>query len=203
MKKYYQTIKRVQDVVLAVAALLTLFPLMLVTAVVIYIDDPHGSPFFSQTRIGKDGKPFKLYKFRSMYVDAEERKSELHKKNEMSGPAFKIKDDPRVTRAGRFIRKSCMDELPQLWNILLGDMSFVGPRPSLPEEVQLYNEKQKARLTVIPGLTCYWQVQPNRHSMSFDQWVAWDLKYIKERCLWTDWKIMWKTVRVIVRLQGD
>ena len=193
MKKFYQTIKRVQDVVLAVAALLVLFPLMLVIAVVIYIDDPQGSPFFSQTRIGKDGKPFRLYKFRSMYVDAEKRKAEFYQKNERNGPAFKIKNDPRITRTGSFIRRSCMDELPQLWNILRGEMSFVGPRPPLPEEVQLYDEYQKKRLSVLPGLTCYWQVQPHRHSLNFDQWVALDLKYIKERSLWTDWKIMWKT----------
>ena len=176
---------------------------MAIVALVIYIDDPQGSPFFSQLRCGRDGKLFKMHKFRSMYVDAEERLAEILKDNEMDGPAFKIKDDPRITRVGRVIRKTSLDELPQLWNVLKGDMSIVGPRPALPREVELYNEEQKQRMYVTPGLTCYWQIQPRRNDISFDDWMALDLKYIQERSFLVDWKIIFKTVGAVIRKEGE
>lgn len=201
-EKKYLFWKRVFDVSLSLLALVVLLPLLLLTALVIYVDDPNGSPIFSQVRCGKDGKTFKLYKFRSMCIDAEAMFGNLIKQNEMSGPAFKIKNDPRITRVGRFIRKTSIDELPQLINILRGDMSIVGPRPPLPREVAMYNEVQMLRLSVKPGLTCYWQIQPKRNQISFDDWVQLDLCYIRERNLWLDWKIICKTFKVVIQGQG-
>jgi lipopolysaccharide/colanic/teichoic acid biosynthesis glycosyltransferase len=170
---------------------------------IIYIDDPHAGPIFSQVRCGRDGKPFRMYKFRSMYADAEERLEELLEQNEMDGPAFKLKNDPRITRVGHFIRKTSIDELPQLWNVLKGDMSIVGPRPPLPREVAQYTEQQKQRLYITPGLTCYWQIQPQRNDVSFDEWMALDLKYIQERSFLVDWKIIFGTVKVMLRREGN
>ena len=149
----YEKIKRFFDICLSVAALVVLSPLLLVIAILIYLEDK-GPVIYSQTRIGKDGRAFKLYKFRSMCVDADERLRDLQKLNERDGPVFKIRDDPRVTKVGKFIRKTCIDELPQLVNIIKGDMSIVGPRPPLPNEVEQYNSYQKQRLLVVPGLTC-------------------------------------------------
>ena len=144
-----------------------------------------------------------MYKIRSMYCDAEERLDDLIEDNEMDGPAFKIKDDPRITRVGGFIRKTGIDELPQLWNIFKGDMSIVGPRPALPREVEQYTELQLQRLYVQPGLTCYWQIQPNRNSIPFDEWMALDLKYIEERSFWVDWKIIFMTLKTVFNRQGE
>ena len=202
-KKAYWFLRRLQDIVFSALALLVLLPVMAVVALVIYIDDPHGSPFFSQRRCGRDGKLFKMYKFRSMFVDAEERLKDLLKDNEMDGPAFKMKDDPRITRVGRFIRATSLDELPQLINILKGDMSIVGPRPALPREVEQYTELQKQRMYVTPGLTCYWQIQPKRNDISFDEWMALDLKYIQERSFWVDWKIIFKTIGAVIHKEGE
>ena len=202
-KRGYWILRRGQDILFSLIALLALCPIMLIVALVVYIDDPHGSPFFAQTRCGRDGKLFKMYKFRSMYMDAEERLKDLLKDNEMDGPAFKMKDDPRITRVGGFIRKTSLDELPQLWNILKGDMSIVGPRPALPREVEQYNELQKQRMYVTPGLTCYWQIQPKRNEISFDEWMALDLKYIQERSFWVDWKIIFKTIGAVVHKEGE
>lgn len=202
-KKRYWIIRRGQDIFFSALALLLLLPLMVVLALVIYIDDPHGSPVFSQIRCGRDGKLFKMYKFRSMYMDAEERLSEILEENEMDGPAFKMKDDPRITRVGHVIRKISLDELPQLLNVLKGDMSIVGPRPALPREVELYTEEQKQRMYVTPGLTCYWQIQPRRNDISFDDWMALDLQYIQERSFWVDWKIIFKTIIVVIRKEGE
>lgn len=202
-KRGYWVLRRGQDIFFSALALLVLWPLMAVIALVIYIDDSKGSPFFSQLRCGRDGKLFKMHKFRSMYVDAEERLSEILEDNEMDGPAFKIKDDPRITRVGRLIRKTSLDELPQLWNVLKGDMSIVGPRPALPREVELYTEEQKQRMYVTPGLTCYWQIQPRRNDISFDEWMELDLKYIQERSFWVDWKIIFKTVVAVIRKEGE
>lgn len=202
-KKRYWFFRRAQDIFFSGLALILLLPLMAVVAIVIYIDDPQGSPFFTQLRCGRDGKLFKMFKFRSMYVDAEARLSEILKDNEMDGPAFKMKDDPRITRAGRVIRKTSLDELPQLWNVLKGDMSIVGPRPALPREVELYTEEQKQRMYVTPGLTCYWQIQPRRNDISFDDWMALDLKYIQERSFWVDWKIIFQTVGAVIRKEGE
>ena len=202
-RRGYWALRRAQDIFFTVLALLIIWPVMLITAIVIWLDDPHGSPVFSQIRCGRDGKLFKMYKFRSMYVDAEERLKDLLQDNEMDGPAFKIKDDPRITRVGRVIRKVGLDELPQLWNILKGEMSIVGPRPALPREVEQYTELQKQRMYVTPGLTCYWQIQPKRNDISFDEWMALDLKYIQERSFWVDWKIIFKTVGAVLGGEGE
>ena len=202
-KRGYWILRRGQDILFSLIALLILWPVMLIVALVVFIDDPHGSPFFSQARCGRDGKLFKMYKFRSMYVDAEARLQELLKENEMDGPAFKMKNDPRITRVGHFIRKTSLDELPQLWNILKGDMSIVGPRPALPREVEQYTELQKQRMIVTPGLTCYWQIQPKRNEISFDEWMELDLKYIQERSFWVDWKIIFKTVGAVIHKEGE
>lgn len=201
-KRLYWIVRRTQDIIFSLLALIVLSPLLLLIALVIFIDDPKGSPIFSQIRCGRDGKEFKFYKFRSMCIDAEDQLKELLNENEMDGPAFKMKDDPRITRVGRFIRKTSLDELPQLWNILKGDMSIVGPRPALPREVELYTDYQKQRMYVTPGLTCYWQIQPNRNAISFDEWMELDIQYINERSFWVDWKIIFKTVLVVFTKQG-
>lgn len=202
-RRKYWFIRRTQDVILSLTALLFLWPVMLVVAVVIAIDDPGASPIFVQTRIGRDGKTFKFYKFRSMYADAEKRLEDLLQYNEMEGPAFKIKDDPRITRVGKFIRKTSIDELPQLWNVLKGDMSIVGPRPALPREVEQYDDFARQRLLVQPGLTCYWQIQPQRNQLTFDEWVELDVKYIKERSFLTDWKIILATFGAVLGMNGE
>lgn len=201
-KRVYWFFKRCQDIILSALALVVLSPLLIITALAIFIDDPHGSPIFTQTRIGRDGKPFKFYKFRSMCVNAESLLAGLMDRNEMDGPVFKIKDDPRVTRVGRFIRKTSIDELPQLWNILKGDMSIVGPRPPLPREVEQYGEYERQRLYVQPGLSCYWQIQPHRNELTFDDWMDLDMKYIQERSFLTDWKIILNTVGAVFGMQG-
>ena len=144
-----------------------------------------------------------MYKFRSMYVDAEDRLKDLLQDNEMDGPAFKMKDDPRITRVGHFIRKTSLDELPQLLNVLKGDMSIVGPRPALLREVEQYTELQKQRMYVTPGLTCYWQIQPKRNEIGFDEWMELDLKYIQERSFLVDWKIIFKTFGAIIHKEGE
>ena len=180
-----------------------LWPLMLVTALVIVIDSPGASPIFVQTRVGRDGKLFQFYKFRSMHPGAEEKLTDLLKYNEMDGPAFKMKDDPRITRVGRFIRKSSIDELPQLINILRGEMSIVGPRPALPREVDMYDDYARQRLLVTPGLTCFWQIQPYRNRLSFEEWVDLDVQYIKERSFLTDWKIILATFGTVFGMNGE
>lgn len=155
-----------------------------------------------QERIGRNGKKFKMFKFRSMVVDAEDKLDNLLKSNEMDGPVFKIAKDPRITRVGRFIRKTGIDELPQLFNIIKGDMSIVSPRPALPQEVEQYNEYQLQRIYVTPGITCYWQIQPNRNGISFNDWIDLDIKYIQERSLWIDIKIILRTFRSVFSAEG-
>lgn len=199
----YERFKRVQDVVLSGLALAVLWPLMLLVAVLIVLDSPGASPIFSQIRIGKDGKEFTFYKFRSMRPHAEDELEDLLRYNEMSGPAFKMKEDPRITRLGRVLRKSSIDELPQLWNVLKGDMSLVGPRPGLPREMAQYDDYARQRLLVTPGLTCYWQTQPHRNELSFDKWVEMDIKYIEERSFLTDWKIMFATIGAVFGMNGE
>lgn len=196
----YEKIKRFFDICLSAAALVVLSPLLLVIAILIYLEDK-GPVIYSQTRIGKDGRAFKLYKFRSMCVDADEKLKDLQKLNERDGPVFKIKNDPRVTKVGKFIRKTCIDELPQLVNIIKGDMSIVGPRPPLPNEVEQYNSYQKQRLLVVPGLTCYWQIQKGEKT-TFDEWVELDLKYIKERSILLDFRLILLTFKVILSGKG-
>ena len=195
--------RRAQDIVLSVLALAVLWPLMLLVAVIIVIDSPGAGPIFAQTRVGRDGKCFKFYKFRSMCPDAEARLEQLLQFNEMDGPAFKMKDDPRITRVGRIIRRSSIDELPQLWNVLRGEMSIVGPRPGIPREVEQYDEYARQRLLVTPGLTCYWQIQPYRNRLSFEEWVELDVKYIQERSFLTDWKIIFATFGAVLGMNGE
>lgn len=206
LRKSYWIVRRTQDILLSALALLVLWPVMLVVALAVWIDSPGASPIFSQERVGRDGKVFRFYKFRSMIPNAEEKLEELLDQNEMEGPAFKIKDDPRITRVGRFIRKSSLDELPQLWNILRGDMSIVGPRPPLPREVAEYGEYENQRLLVTPGLTCYWQIQPRRNELTFDEWVALDVKYIEDSCgkgrFLVDWKIIFGTFGAVLGMNG-
>lgn len=201
-RKGYWLLRRGQDVILSLLAMIALFPLMLLIALLIYMDDPKGSPLFSQIRVGKDGKEFKFYKFRTMCVDAEAKLEMLLKDNHMDGPAFKLKNDPRITRIGRFLRRSSLDELPQLYNILKGDMSLVGPRPAVPREVEQYDAYQRQRLMVTPGLTCYWQIQPNRNDISFDEWMELDLRYIRERSFLVDWKIILGTFKAVLNMEG-
>lgn len=202
-KPIYTIFKRTFDIVCSLIVLIILFVPMLIVTLIVIIDSPGASPIYVQERIGKNGRKFKFYKFRSMIPDAEEMLDELLEKNEMEGPAFKMKDDPRITKFGHFIRKTSIDELPQLWNVLKGDMSLVGPRPPLPREVELYTEYQYQRLSVTPGLTCYWQIQPKRNSLSFDEWLSLDLKYISKRSFWTDIKILFKTVGAVFGLEGE
>lgn len=188
--------KRAMDIIGSLAGIILLSPLLLIIAIAIKIDDPKGSIIFSQQRCGEDNKLFQMYKFRSMVSNAEELLEELRSQNEMDGPVFKIKDDPRITKVGKFIRKTSVDELPQLFNILKGDMSIVGPRPAIPHEVAEYNDYQRQRLLVKPGLTCIWQVS-GRNSIGFDEWVDMDLEYIEKRNLWMDIKLIFKTVGVL------
>lgn len=199
----YLYAKRMQDIVLSILGLLLLLPLLLLIALIIVIESPGESPIFIQERVGMNGKTFKFYKFRTMYPNAEQHLQELLDRNEMNGPVFKIKDDPRITKVGRILRKTSVDELPQLWNILKGDMSLVGPRPALPREVAQYDEHARQRLAVTPGLTCYWQIQPKRNSLSFEKWLELDLKYIEERSLLVDWKIMFGTISAVVHMEGE
>lgn len=198
----YLVCKRAFDIAASFCALVVLSPVFLIIYLIIYLDDPHGNPIFSQIRIGKNGKAFRFYKFRSMVVNAEDLLAGLQNQNEMSGPAFKMKNDPRVTKVGRFIRKTSLDELPQLWNVLKGDMSLVGPRPPLPNEVEQYTEEQKKRLSVTPGLTCYWQVQPSRNNLDFGEWFELDMKYLRERSMKTDIKIIFQTILVVLHMEG-
>mgnify|MGYP002547051878 CR=1 FL=1 len=199
----YWCVRRAQDIFFSLLALIALSPLMLLTCIAVWIDSPGASPVFSQLRVGRNGKLFRLYKFRSMCPNAESKLNDLLQDNEMDGPVFKIKGDPRITRVGRFLRKTSLDELPQLLNVLQGDMSIVGPRPALPREVELYSDYQRQRLYVTPGLSCYWQIAPHRNEMSFDEWVALDLKYIQERSFWVDWKIIFLTVRAMLMKYGE
>lgn len=201
-KRFYWMGRRFQDIFFSLLALIVFAVPMLIVSLIIWIDSPGASPIFLQDRVGRDGKIFKLYKFRSMVPHAEEKLKEILHQNEMNGPVFKIKDDPRITHVGRFIRKTGIDELPQLINILKGEMSIVGPRPALPREVKEYNDYQRQRLYITPGLTCYWQVQPNRNDLSFDEWVELDLKYIQERNFWVDWKLIFLTVVTVFRMYG-
>ena len=199
----YWVLRRAQDIVFSLLALILLAPMALLISLAIVLDSPGDGAIFRQRWVGRDGKLFWLYKFRTMCPDAEEQLNELLSQNQMDGPVFKIKGDPRITRVGRFLRKTSLDELPQLLNVLRGDMSIVGPRPALPREVELYSDYQRQRLYVTPGLSCYWQIAPHRNEMSFDEWVALDLKYIQERSFWVDWKIIFLTVRAMLMKYGE
>lgn len=191
----YKAMKRSGDIILSLVALVCLSPLLLITASAIMLEDG-GSPFFIQERMGKNMKPFRFYKFRSMYVGADKKLAELLKDNEQTGHAFKIKDDPRITKVGKFIRRFSIDELPQLLNIIKGDMSIVGPRPILTWQMEEADEHDRQRLVVRPGLTCYWQIQ-GRSDIPWEEWVELDLDYIEDMGLWTDIKIILKTIPAI------
>ena len=202
-KKMYWVGRRTQDIFFTLLALAFLWPFMLIIALIIVIDSPGAGPIFTQQRVGRDGKIFKFYKFRSMIPNAEQKLDEVLKYNEMDGPVFKMKDDVRITRVGKFIRKYGIDELPQLFNIVKGDMSIVGPRPALPREVEQYNDYERQRLFVTPGLTCYWQIQPRRNDLSFQEWMRLDLKYIQERSFVVDWKIIFGTIKACLHGNGE
>ncbi|MDU1568854.1 MAG: sugar transferase [Clostridium sp.] len=191
----YKVSKRALDVIASFLGLVILSPILLIVAILIKLESK-GPAIFSQSRIGLNGKEFKMYKFRSMVQNAEELKEKLAKQNEMSGPMFKMKNDPRVTKVGKFIRKTSIDELPQLLNILKGDMTLVGPRPSLPREVEKFESWMLKRLEVKPGLTCYWQVS-GRNNIDFYEWMKLDLKYVNDMSFWLDIKLIFKTVAVL------
>ncbi|EKY29473.1 sugar transferase [Clostridium celatum] len=193
--KFYLFSKRVTDIFLSAIGLILLSPILLIVAIAIRIDSK-GPIIFKQDRVGKDGKIFSMYKFRSMIVNAEELKTKLETKNEMSGPMFKMKNDPRITKVGRFIRKTSIDELPQLINVIKGDMSLVGPRPSLPKEVEQFSPWMLERLKVKPGITCYWQVM-GRNNIAFEEWMKLDVKYVHEMNYWLDIKLIFKTFFVL------
>ena len=204
----YRLIKRAFDIVFSLGIIIVFGWLFLLIAILIKIDDPKGPVFFKQQRVGKlgaDGKPtyFNMLKFRSMCVDAEEKLAELKELNEKTGPVFKIKEDPRITRVGKWLRKLSLDELPQFFNVLAGHISVVGPRPALPAEVLAYNPRQIQRLAVKPGITCYWQTRRNRDVITFEEWVDLDLIYIKKCSVWADFKLIVQTVGVVLTAQGS
>lgn len=196
----YRVIKRYFDIFVSSLALLLLLPLFMLVAAAVKIDS-NGPAFYSQTRVGEGGREFKIYKFRSMKQGAEEQLHKLMAQNEADGPVFKIKQDPRLTRVGKFIRKTSIDELPQLFNVLTGDMSLVGPRPALPGEVARYTPYQKQRISVMPGITCIWQIS-GRSNVSFDEWVELDLKYIRERNMILDLMILILTIPAVITGRG-
>ncbi|MEK4935483.1 sugar transferase [Bacillus sp. FSL M7-1345] len=197
----YLFMKRLMDMFGTLCGIFLLSPVFIIVTILIKLEDPKGSVFFKQIRVGKDGKEFGMYKFRSMVTDAEERLKDLLQHNEVSGAMFKMKDDPRVTKLGKFIRKTSIDELPQLLNVLKGDMSLVGPRPPLPREVNEYTDYDKQRLIVTPGCTGLWQVSA-RNSVGFNEMVQLDLEYIQNRNIIYDMKIIIKTIKVVCSSQS-
>ena len=201
-KPFYSFIKRTFDIIFSFVFLIVLFIPFLIIALIIFIDDPKGSPFYVSERIGRRGKPFKMFKFRSMIIGAEDMLDSMMKDNEKDGPAFKMHDDPRVTKIGHFIRKTSIDELPQLLNVLLGDMSVVGPRPPIMKEVVQYSREDLKRLLVKPGLTCIWQTRKKRDDVPFREWVALDVEYIQKRSVWMDLKLIFKTAFVMISKEG-
>ena len=201
-KPFYSFIKRTFDIIFSFVFLFVLFIPFLIIALIIFIDDPKGSPFYVSERIGRRGKPFKMFKFRSMIIGAEDMLDSRMKDNEKDGPAFKMHDDPRVTKIGHFIRKTSIDELPQLLNVFLGDMSIVGPRPPIMKEVVQYSREDLKRLLVKPGLTCIWQTRKKRDDVPFREWVARDVEYIQKRSVWMDLKLIFKTAFVMISKEG-
>ena len=193
-------LKRFLDIVLSGCALLLLAPFMALFALLIFKESP-GHPIFTQVRVGRGGRLFTLYKLRTMVVEAETLKEQLLAHNEVDGPVFKMKQDPRVTRIGRFLRKTSLDELPQLWNVLKGDMSLVGPRPALPHEALQWEEWQAERLGVEQGCTCIWQVS-GRNQLSFEEWMQLDVQYVRNWSLRMDLLLMLKTILVMVSGRG-
>ena len=198
---YALGVKKILDIVGSLLAVIFLSPLLITIAVIIKVTSP-GPVIYQQPRVGLRGRQFQLYKFRTMVVNADELKKELEDLNEADGPAFKIADDPRVTKVGKFLRKTGLDELPQLFNILKGEMSLIGPRPPLPEETAQYERWQLRRLSVKPGLSCFWQVKPDRNSIKFEKWMELDLAYIDNWSLRLDFVILFKTIKTIFHKTG-
>lgn len=199
-RPFQDALKRAADVALSAGALLALAPFLLVVAAAVKLTSP-GPVLFKQVRVGLRGRHFHMYKFRSMVVDAERLLEQLEGQNEQTGPVFKMKADPRITRIGRLLRAYSIDELPQLFNVLIGDMSIVGPRPPVPREVAQYLPWQRRRLSVRPGLTCLWQVQ-GRNSIGFDEWMMLDLQYVDQWSLAADARLIGRTIPVVVSGKG-
>ncbi len=196
----YELIKRTVDLLGASAGLLITAPIMLVVAVAIKLES-RGPVLFCHPRLGKDGRPFMMLKFRSMFQEAPALRQQLFAENEVPGPVFKIRSDPRITRIGHLIRKYSLDELPQLWNVMRGEMSLVGPRPPIPDEVARYHPWQRERLAVKPGLTCTWQVS-GRSDIPFDEWMQMDIEYVRTRGLLMDLKLLLLTVPAVISARG-
>ncbi|MBN9503863.1 MAG: hypothetical protein BGO01_07115 [Armatimonadetes bacterium 55-13] len=196
----YRVWKRGFDLAVSLVILAVLLPLFIILALLVKLTSK-GPVFYASTRIGRCGKPFKFLKFRTMYQDADKRLGELMTQNEKDGPIFKMKNDPRITPIGRFLRKYSLDELPQLIHVAKGEMSMVGPRPPVPREVEQYDEFARQRLTVKPGITCYWQIQ-GRSNLSFEEWMELDNKYIQDMSFWTDVKILIQTPAAVLRGEG-
>ena len=200
-KVWHLILKRMLDILIAGSFIIILSPFLLILAVLIKLTSP-GPVFFLQRRMGLNGRRFTLYKFRTMIQDAERKLDELMKYNEMTGPAFKMTNDPRLTSAGRFLREFSIDEFPQLWNVLIGHMSLVGPRPPLPREVAHYQSWQRRRLSMRPGITCLWQISGRNRITDFDEWMRLDLEYIDNWSLWLDFKILFQTVPAVLMRVG-
>ena len=196
----YLFAKRIFDLVVSLAGLVLLIPIIPVIAVMIKLDTP-GPVFFKQDRVGKDRRPFKFYKFRSMRQGADLQKKEMEALNEQDGPIFKVRTDPRITSVGRFLRRSSLDEIPQIFNVVRGNMSIVGPRPPLPSEVENYQPWHLRRLEVTPGITCFWQIS-GRSQLSFNEWMRLDMEYIKHRSFKTDLTIFLKTIPAVIARKG-
>jgi exopolysaccharide biosynthesis polyprenyl glycosylphosphotransferase len=197
---YEATLKRAFDIVLSLLGLVATFPLLLAIALAIKLESP-GAPIFVQERVGLEGRHFRFYKFRSMFADAEQRRAEVLELNEADGPVFKLRRDPRITRLGSLLRRTSLDELPQLYNVLKGDMSLVGPRPPIPSEVAQYRPSDAIRLSVKPGITCWWQVR-GRSDCSFDQWMEYDREYVRSISLAVDLRILLRTVVAVISCAG-
>ncbi|MGP1909969.1 sugar transferase [Metabacillus sp. JX24] len=202
LKRLYEKRKRVIDIIGSLIGIILLFPFFLLISILIKLEDPKGKVFFIQKRVGKNGKEFNMFKFRSMVHDAENKLNELLKHNEVSGAMFKMKNDPRITKIGKFIRKTSIDELPQLLNVLKGEMSLVGPRPALPREVETYNENHLQRLLITPGCTGLWQATA-RNNVGFEEMVELDLYYLKNRTIFFDFKIIFMTIKIILIPNGE
>jgi exopolysaccharide biosynthesis polyprenyl glycosylphosphotransferase len=197
---YEAFFKRLLDLVLASLGLVASAPIWLAIVIAIRLDSP-GRVIFVQDRVGLRGRRFRFYKFRSMHIDAEQRLAEVQSSNEVTGPVFKMRRDPRVTKVGGLLRRSSLDELPQLINVLKGDMSLVGPRPPLPKEVEYYQLNDMVRLSVRPGLTCLWQIR-GRSTVSFEQWMEFDREYVRKMSLWLDLSILVRTVGAVLSARG-
>lgn len=199
-RRGYLAAKRALDVIGSLAGILLCLPIWAILVILIKLESP-GPVLFSQTRVGENGRVFRFLKLRSMYVDADQRRAAFEELNEMSGPVFKIRDDPRVTRVGRFLRRYSLDETPQLMHVLLGQMTLVGPRPPLLEEVERYEPWQTERLSIRPGLTCIWQVS-GRNEIPFDRWVQMDIYYVRHRTFWMDLWLLVQTVPAVLMARG-